>query len=201
LERELEDSDLISPIFESVTLDKATKIFNWFMRTVSYIQSEIGARNEALSDPSILPPARIYKRKVLERMKGYPVSSRFFGEDRIATAIAVRLGFCHKFSTRLKLYKIDDQGYHSYWRKHYRYALGIHRDLTLLGKSILRSYIVLRRLNHINVLFPLLSLLYSGRTITISQNVKKSFDVAIMKYMIDLAMLIGDLKGSIYAEK
>jgi hypothetical protein len=128
-------------------------------------------------------------------MKGYPVSSSFFGEDRVATALAVRLGFRYKFSTRLKLLKIDEPGYRSYRRKHYKYALGVHRDLTLLGKSILRNYIVLRRLNHINVLFPLLSLLYTGRTIVMSRSVKKAFDVALMKYMIDLAMFMGDLKG------
>jgi len=201
LERELEDCDLIAPIFEYVSLDEAIRVFNWFTRTACYLQSRTFARGKVLNDPSIFPVARIYKRRVLERLKGYPVSSRFFGEDRIATAIAVRLGFRHKFSTRLKLYKIDDQGYHSYWRKHYRYAFGIHRDLTLLGKSILRSYIVLRRLNYINVLLPLFSLLYLGETIIVSQSVKKAFDVATMKYMIDLAMFIGDLKGSIYAEK
>jgi glycosyltransferase involved in cell wall biosynthesis len=201
LESELGDVDLVSPVFECIPIDKATEVFNWFMKTVSYIQSETVNQASALSDPSILPPARIYKRRVLEKIKGYPVSSRFFGEDRVATALAVRLGFRYKFSTRLKLLKIDEPGYRSYWRKHCKYALGIHKDLTLLGKSLLRNYIVLRRLNHIDVLFPLLSLLYAGKTIVMFRGVKKAFNVALMKYMIDLAMFMGDLKGSIYAEK
>jgi hypothetical protein len=37
---------------------------------------------KGISDPSILPPARIFKRVMLEKMKGYTVSLRFFGEDR-----------------------------------------------------------------------------------------------------------------------
>jgi hypothetical protein len=171
------------------------------MKTVSYIQTETTIGGKVVNDPSILPPARIFKRRVLERMKGYPVSSRFFGEDRIATALAIRLGFRYKFSTRLKLFKIDEPGFGSYWKKHYRYALGIHRDLTSLGKSTLRGYIVARRLNHINTLFPILSILYTGRSFTISQNIRESIEVSLMKYLIDLAMFIGDLKGSIYGKK
>jgi len=198
LERELEDGDLISPVFECIPIDKATMVFNRFMKTVSYIQSQTVNQFGALSDPSIFPPARIYKRKVLEKMKSYPVSSRFFGEDRITTALAIRLGFRYKFSTRLKLFKIDESGYKSYWRKHYRYALGIHRDLTSLGKSILRDYIVARRLNHINALFPILSILYAGRSLTISRNLREAIEVSLMKYLVDIAMFTGDLKGSMY---
>jgi glycosyltransferase involved in cell wall biosynthesis len=198
LERELEDGDLVSPVFECIPIDKATRVFDRFMKTVSYIQSQTVNQSSALSDPSIFPPARIYKRKVLEKMKGYPVSSRFFGEDRITTALAIRLGFRYKFSTRLKLFKIDEPGYKSYWRKHYSYALGIHRDLTSLGKSILRGYIVARRLNHINALFPILSILYAGRSLTISRNLREAIEISLMKYLVDLAMFTGDLKGSMY---
>jgi hypothetical protein len=134
-------------------------------------------------------------------MKGYPLSSRFFGEDRIATAIAVRLGFRYKFSTQLKLFKIDESGYYSYWKKHYRYAIGIHQDLSLLGKNILRGYIITRRLNHINVLFPLLPLLYAGRSLVVSRNIRNAAEVLLMKYLIDLAMFTGDLKGFIHVDK
>jgi glycosyltransferase involved in cell wall biosynthesis len=198
LEQELEDSDLISPIHECVPIDGATRVFNLFMKTVSYIQTETTIGGKVVNDPSILPPARIFKRRVLERMKGYPLSSRFFGEDRIATAVAVRLGFRYKFSTQLKLFKIDEPGYRSYWRKHYRYAIGIHRDLSLLGKNILRGYIITRRLNHINVLFPLLSLLYAGRSLAVSRNMRNAAEVLLMKYLIDLAMFTGDLKGFLH---
>jgi glycosyltransferase involved in cell wall biosynthesis len=198
LERELEDVDLVSPVFECIPIDKATMAFNQFMKTVSYIQNQTVNKSGALSDPSILPPARIYKRRVLEKMRGYPVSSRFFGEDRIATTLAIKLGFRYKFSTLLKLFKIDESGYKSYWRKHYRYALGIHRDVTPLGKSILKGYIVARRLNHINVLFPVLSILYVGRSLAISRSIREAIEVSLMKYMIDLAMFTGDLKGSVH---
>jgi glycosyltransferase involved in cell wall biosynthesis len=199
LELELKDNDLISPMFEWIPLDKATRVFSWFAKAVIYIQKNAVEKSSNISDPSILPQARIYKREVLEKMNGYSVSSSFFGEDRIVTALAIKLGFRYKFSTRLRLLKIDDPGYQSYWKKHFRYALGIHRDLTPLGRSILRNYIIARRLNHINAFFPVLSLIYAWRTYLLTRSFKNSIEVALMKYMVDFAMLAGDLKGSIYA--
>ena len=201
LKEELENNDLVSPLFECVRIDRATNVFNQFMKTVSHIQSNVVNSSKIANSFSVLPPARIFKRQVLEKLRGYPVCSRFFGEDRIPTALAVKLGFRYKFSTCLKIFKIDDPGYQSYWRKHFRYALGIHRDLTRLGKSILRDYIIARRLNHINAFFPVLSLIYAWRNYLLTRSVKNSIEVALMKYMIDSAMLAGDLKGSLYAGK
>jgi len=183
-------------MFEVIPLDKATRAFNLFMKTVSYIQRETALTRKTIKDPSILPPARIYKHRVIERMKGYPVSSRFFGEDRIATAIAVKLGFRYKFSRKLKLLKIDEPGYDAYWRKHYRYNLGVHRDVTELGRQILRGYIVARRLHHVNVVLPIFSLLYALVQYRYSKNLKEAVGVALMKYFIDVAMLYGDLVGA-----
>jgi len=200
LEKELGEADLISPMFEVTPLDKATRIFNLFMKTVSCIQGETSSMR-MVKDPSILPPARIYKRRVLERIKGYPVSSRFFGEDRMITALAVRFGFCYKFSSRLKLLKIDAPGYYSYWKKHFRYAIGIHRDLTKLGKVVLRNYIIMRRLNHVNIFLPMLSVIYAFKTYTLKRSLRDSVKVALMKYLVDSAILAGDLKGAFYAEK
>jgi len=107
LRKELEDYDLISPLFEVIPLDNVTKYFSKFMTVVSYLQ----VANKMISKPSILPPARIFKRQVLEKMHGYPLFSRFFGEDRMATALAVKLGFHYKFSTKLKLLKIEEPRY------------------------------------------------------------------------------------------
>jgi len=116
LEKELEEADFISPMFDVIPLDKATRVFNLFMKTVSCIQNETISMQKTIKDSSILPPARIYKREVLEKIKCYPLSSRFFGEDRISTALAFKFGFSYKFSHRLKLLKIDDPGYYSYWK-------------------------------------------------------------------------------------
>jgi len=138
---------------------------------------------------------------VLERIKGYPSSSRFFGEDRILTALAFKSGFRYKFSHRLKLLKIDDPGYHSYWKKHFRYSTGVHRDLTELGKAFLRTYIIMRRLNHINVFLPILSVIYAWKTYTLTRSLRDSVEVALMKYMVDSAMFVGDLKGAFYAKE
>jgi len=192
LEEELKN-DLIAPLFECICLDQATSVFNQFMKTVSNIQSNIVNNGTVVNDPSVLPPARIFKRKVLERMKGYPVCSSFFGEDRIATALAIKLGFHYKFSPRLKLLKIDETGYHAYWKKHFRYGFGISRDVTPLGKRILRGYIIARRLNHLNIIAPLLSIIYAQKSHELVRSFKISIDVAFMKYFIDLAMLIGDV--------
>jgi len=195
LEKELEDADLISltPIYAS--LDKATSIFNDFMKVLSYMVVS-AIRGRRILDPSIFPPARIYKREVLERLKGYPVSSRFLGEDKIVTALAVRLGFRYKFSTRLKLLKIDNPGYCSYWRKHYRYSLGLHKDVTPFGKNILRGYIVSRRAGHVNVVVPIISIIYALNSYRYLKDFGKSINIALMKYFIDVAMFLGDLIGA-----
>ncbi|MEM4490591.1 MAG: glycosyltransferase [Desulfurococcaceae archaeon] len=189
LRKELEYYDLISPLFEVIPLDNATKRFSEFMIVASYFQIV----KRAISKPSILPPARIFKRRVLEKMNGYPLLSRFFGEDRIATALAVKLGFHYKFSTKLRLLKIEEPGYFSCWRKHFRYGVGINIDVASLGKRLLRDYIIMRRLNHLNVLIPAVSLIYASRYYGMMREIKMSIYVALTKYFIDLAILSGDI--------
>jgi len=191
VEEELSDSDLVSPLFEIAPLDQATKTFNKFIKVVSYLQNTQKTKDK----PSILPPARIFKRHVLKKMHGYPLSSKFFGEDRIATALAVKLGFRYKFSTRLKLLKIDEIGYFAYWKKHFRYGFGIEKDTTFLGKRLLRDYIVARRFNHLNVLIPIISTFYAKEYYKLERDLRDSMKVALMKYLIDLAMFLGDLNG------
>jgi glycosyltransferase involved in cell wall biosynthesis len=197
LEEELKNNDLVSPLLECVRIDRATSVFNQFMKTVSYMQNNIVINSKIVDDPSVLPPARIFKREVLERMKGYPISSRFFGEDRITTSLAIKLGFRYRFSSRLKLLKIDEPGYNAYWKKHFRYGLGMNKDVTTLGKRVLRGYIIARRLNHLNTIVPLLSMVYAQKSYELIRSFKISIDVALMKYLIDLAMLLGDVDGSL----
>lgn len=194
LESELENSDLISPLTEVIALDKATKAFNelgrlWMLLT----------KSTRINDPSILIPARIFKRKVLERIKGYPVSSRYFGEDRILTALAVRLGFRYKFSTHLKLLKIDEPTYTAYWKKHLRYGLGMNKDVSLIGKRILRGYILARRISHVNVILPLLTIMCAGKAYLHTKSFRKSLQVVLMKHLIDFSMFLGDLKGLLFS--
>jgi glycosyltransferase involved in cell wall biosynthesis len=193
LEEELKNSDLVSPLFECVHIDQATSVFNQFMKTISYMQSNIVNNSKIVNDPSVLPPARIFKRQVLEKMKGYPVCSSFFGEDRIVTALAIKLGFRYRFSPRLKLLKIDEAGYSAYWKKHFRYGLGMNKDVNSLGKRILRGYVIARRLNHLNIIVPLLSMIYAQKCYELVRGFMISIDVALMKYFIDLAMLLGDV--------
>jgi glycosyltransferase involved in cell wall biosynthesis len=201
LEKELSEADVISPMFIIVPLNKATKAFNNFMKVVTVAQLSGISSKSNIRDPSILPPVRIFKRKVLEKIGGYPLSSKFFGEDRIATAVAVKLGFKYKFAPRLKLLKIDVPGHIAYWRKHFRYALGVHKDLTPLGKRILKNYIVMRRFSHINIFIPILSLLYMREMLTYSRNISDAINVFLMKIFIDLAMMLGDITGAMHARK
>jgi glycosyltransferase involved in cell wall biosynthesis len=193
LEEELENNDLVSPLLECVRIDRATNVFNQFMKTVSHIQSNVVNSSKIANGFSVFPPARIFKRHVLEKLKGYPVCSRFFGEDRIVTALAIKLGFRYKFSSSLKLLKIDEPGYSAYWRKHFRYGLSMNKDVNALGKRILRGYIIARRLNHLNIIVPLLSIMYAQKCYELTRSFKTSIDVALMKYFIDLAMLVGDV--------
>jgi len=121
----------------------------------------------------------------------------FFGEDKIATALAVKLGFCYKLSSRLKLLKIDNPGYYSYWKKHFRYSLGIHKDVTPFGKSVLRGYMIARRISHVNAILPIISLIYALNSYRYLKSFSRSISIALMKYFVDTAMFLGDLSGAL----
>ncbi len=94
------------------------------------------AQQTRFTDPSLLPTARVFKCKVLEKMKGYPPLSRFFGEDRITTTLAVRLGFRYKYTLKIKVIKIDEPSYQAYWKKHFRYGKGIVHDIVPLIEKV-----------------------------------------------------------------
>jgi glycosyltransferase involved in cell wall biosynthesis len=195
LEEELKDNDLLALSTIILPLDKATKIFDTFQYMVNFLSST--QPNIRFIDPSLLSPARVFKRKVLEKMKGYPPLSRFFGEDRIATTLAVRLGFRYKYTLKIKLIKIDDPSYQAYWKKHFRYGKGIVYDIVLLGKSLLKKYIIMRKITYINLVFPIFSFLFFIRTCLFTKSLKPSLDIFLLKYFIDLAMLLGEIQGSI----
>jgi len=191
LQQELNDSDLIAPLYEILPLDKATKTFAHFAKVVINIQN----KSNRLFDPSILTQARIYRRHVLEKIGGYPPFSKFYGEDRIMTALAIRLGFRYKLSQRLKLIKIDDPGFMAYWKKHYRYGCGISRDLSKLGKQLLRGYIIARNISYINLILPIFTLFYIININQIQRSTKSFLNIILMKYLVDLSMLVGNIKG------
>jgi len=196
LEEELKDSDLLALSTIILPLDKATKIFDTFQYMATFLSST--QQNIRFTDPSLLPVARVFKRKVLEKMKGYPPLSRFFGEDRIPTTLAVRLGFRYKYTPKIKLIKIDEPSYQAYWKKHFRYGKGIVYDIVPLGKSLLKKYIIIRKITYINVVFPIFSLLFFIKTYLFAKSLKSSFDIFLFKYFIDLAMFLGEIEGSMY---
>ncbi|MFZ8808594.1 MAG: glycosyltransferase family 2 protein [Pyrobaculum sp.] len=195
LEEELKDSDLLAPSIIILPLDKVTKIFNTFKYMVNFLSTS--QPNIKFTDSSLLPEARVFKRKVLEKLKGYPPLSRFFGEDRIATTLAVRLGFRYKYTLKIKLIKIDDPSYQAYWKKHFRYGKGIVHDIVPLGKSLLKKYIIMRKITYINLVSPTFSFLFFIRTCLFTKSLKPSLDIFLLKYFIDLAMLLGEIHGFI----
>jgi len=195
LEEELKDSDLLALSTIVLPLDKATKKFDAFQYTLNFLSS--AQQNIRFTDPSLLPTARVFKRKVLERMKGYPPLSRFFGEDKITTTLAARLGFRYKYTLKIKLIKIDEPSYQAYWKKHFRYGKGIVHDIFPLGKSLLKKYIIIRKITYINVVFPIFSFSFFIRTYLLTKSLKPSLDIFLLKYFIDLAMLLGEIEGSI----
>jgi len=195
LEEELKDSDLLALSTIVLPLDKATKKFDAFQYTLNFLSST--QSNIRFTDPLFLPIARVFKRKVLEKMKGYPLLSRFFGEDRIPTTLAVQLGFRYKYTPKIKLIKIDEPGYQAYWKKHFRYGKGIVHDIVPLGKSLLKKYIILRKITYINLVFPIFSFLFFIRTYLHTKSLKPSLDIFLFKYFIDLAMFLGEIEGSI----
>ncbi len=199
LEEELKDSDLLALSTIILPLDKATKIFDTFQYMLNFLSTT--QPNIKFTDPSLLPPARIFKRKVLEKMKGYPLLSSFFGEDRIPTTIAVQLGLRYKYTPKIKLIKIDEPSYQAYWKKHFRYGKGIVHDIVPLGKSLLKKYIIIRKITYINVVFPIFSFSLFIRTYLLTKSLKPSLDIFLFKYFIDLAMLLGEIEGSMCITK
>jgi glycosyltransferase involved in cell wall biosynthesis len=193
LEEELKDSDLLALSTVILPLDKATKIFDTFQYMVNFLSST--QPNTRFIDPSLFFPARVFKRKVLEKMKGYPPLSRFFGEDRIATTLSVRLGLRYKYTLKMKLIKIDEPGYQAYWKKHFRYGKGIVLDIAPLGESLLKKYIITRKISYINLVFPTFSFIFFIRTYLLTKSLKTSLDIFLLKYFIDLAMFLGEIEG------
>jgi len=182
------DADVISVLGAILELDRYTKVFNMFVNVSARISPK-GA--------SIILPARIFRREALEKLGGYPALSRFFGEDKIVTVLAVAKGLKHKYVPELKIVKIDEPSLKSYFRKHVRYGEGIARDLSRGGRRVLRNYILVRRLTYLNILIPVLSALYmfKAKQQCREANMSDLLSVFMLKYAIDLAMFLGELKA------
>jgi len=180
------DYDVIIPSFTILSIDKATRIFN-------YTFNIIERTSVNLKKPSIIQPARIFTRKILEQLHGYPPLSRYFGEDRVATSLATLKTPKIAYMPELKIIKIDDPTLAAYIKKHARYGKGIQRDLTPVAKQLLRDYIIARRATYINLVLPAISAIYAAYAFRAFRNILVSLQVFAMKYIIDISMLIGEL--------
>jgi len=180
--------DLVTPGWIILGLDPVTKTFH----TLSTI---VGKVSLDLSKPSLLTPARIFTRKALNLIHGYPPLSRYTGEDRVATSLAVLKGLRYAFIPKLKIIKIDETHISSYIRKHIRYGEGINKDLTSTARRLLRDYILARRITYTNLILPAISAMYAAYAFRASKSISESLRVFAMKYVIDLSMLLGELKS------
>jgi len=180
--------DLVTPGWIILGLDPVTKTFH----TLSTI---VGKVSLDLSRPSLLTPARIFKREALNLIHGYPPLSRYTGEDRVATSLAVLKGLKYAFIPKLKIIKIDETHINSYIRKHIRYGEGINKDLTPVARRLLRDYILARRITYTNLILPAISAIYAAYAFRASKSISESLRVFAMKYIIDLSMLLGELKS------
>lgn len=182
------DADAISVQGVILGLDRYTRAFNMFINVSARIRPK---------GVSLILPARIFKREALEKLGGYPVLSRFFGEDKIATVLAIAKGLKLKYVPELKIIKIDEPSFKSYFKKHVRYGEGIARDLSGGGRRVLRDYILVRRLTYLNILVPALSVLYmlKAKQQHREANLADLLAVFMLKYAIDLAMLLGELEA------
>jgi len=180
--------DLVTPGWIILGLDPVTKTFH----TLSTI---VGKVSLDLSRPSLLTPARIFKRKALNLIHGYPPLSRYTGEDRVATSLAVLKGLKYAFIPKLKIIKIDETHINSYIRKHIRYGEGINKDLTTTARLLLRDYILARHITYVNLILPAVSAMYAAYALHASKSISESLRIFAMKYIIDLSMLLGELKS------
>lgn len=178
--------DIIAPQTVVLEIDKATKMFSEF--TGVFEDLTLRANKH-----SIIPPARIYKRRALEKSCGYPQLSSFFAEDRLATAVCLQFSFKYSYNPNLRIYKIDDATIRAYFKKHVRYGQGIHNDLQPAAKYFLKDYIIFRRLTYLNIFFPILSFSYALKEL----NPNKSWHIFVMKWIVDVSMFLGELKAII----
>lgn len=184
------DYDVIIPSFTIFSIDKATRIFN-------YTFNIIERTSVNLKKSSIIQPARIFTRRILEQLHGYPPLSRYFGEDRIVTALAMLKTSKIAYMPELKIIKIDDPTLAAYIKKHTRYGKGIQRDLTPTAKQLLKDYIIARRATYINLVLPAISTMYAMYAFHTLKSMSDSLQIFAMKYVIDLSMLLGELKSLI----
>jgi len=182
----ISDYDVIIPSFTILSIDNATRIFNYTFNIIEQISIN-------LKKSSIIPQARIFTRKILKQLHGYPLLSRYFGEDRVVTALATLKTPKIAYMPELKIIKIDDPTLAAYIKKHARYGKGIRRDLTPTAKQLLRDYIIARRATYLNVILPAISAIYAAYAFRAFRNILVSLQVFAMKYIIDISMLMGEL--------
>jgi hypothetical protein len=186
----MEGIDLLATAVEVVSLDEATRAFRAFLKVFDSVSSGVGGGG-------VVPQVRAYSAEALKRMGGYPLLSRFFAEDRLATAYGLRLGLKYAYEPSVRVLKLDMPTYMQYLNKHYRYGRGIHTDLTPAGRILLRDYLLLRRLAYIDLPLPAATTLYFAMRMRKDEEPTRLSKVMVIKWLLDFGMLAGEVAGSV----
>jgi glycosyltransferase involved in cell wall biosynthesis len=182
--------DVIAPRIRVLRVDAATRSFGDFLDVFDVFTSRLGGGG-------VVPQVRVYRAEALRRMGGYPLLSKFFAEDRLATRYSILLGLRYAYEPALTLVKADSPGFISYFRKHRRYGKGIHTDLTASGASLLRGYVIARRLAYLDLPLPVASSVYLAASLARRGRASSLPRVMAAKWLIDAGMLAGDLGASL----
>jgi glycosyltransferase involved in cell wall biosynthesis len=183
-------TDLLAPGMEVVALGDATRAFRAFLKMFDLVSSGVGGGG-------VVPQVRVYTAEALRVMGGYPLLSRFFAEDRLATAYALRLGLRYSYEPGVTLLKLDRPTYMNYLSKHYRYGKGIHTDLTPAGRILLRDYLLLRRLAYVDLPLPVATTLYFATRPRERDGSARLSRIIVIKWLLDFGMLVGEIWGSL----
>lgn len=190
-------------IFDAVTpktiippLDKTTKLLNLIASLIEYLAE--------LRHRVYFPFPRILKRKTLEEIGGYPFFSCFMAEDQILKYLLLSKNKKIILAHDLVIYKIEEPGIFACMKKHFRYGQGLQSDIDKHGASILREYMIFRRISYINVFIPVHSIVLPLLSRSMLKKRELSYEnytvndllsVSLIKYVIDFSMFLGEIYG------
>ena len=188
--RKINEWGALMPYTTIIPLKGYSGIFNMFATHILQRQFE-----------NMFP--RIVRSDIIRDNPFWSLLSRFWGEDRLLLQQLKIQRVRRLFAQDLVIYKYEEPSFINYWHKHIRYGEGMCKDLNRYAKRILLKDIVLRRLSYIDIILPLLSLYTSilmaltMKNLSLKDRIVNSIKVSLLRYLIRLAMIIGDIKGCI----
>ena len=188
--RNMNEWGALIPYTIIIPLKGSSSIFNMFVAYVLQRRLE-----------NMFP--RIVRSSIVRGKPFWSLLSRFWGEDMLLLQQLKNQKVRILFAQDLVIYKYEEPTFINYWHKHIKYGEGMCKDLNRYAKRILLKDIVLRRLSYIDIIFPLLSLYTSilmvltMKNLSLKDRIVNSVKVSLLRYLIRLAMIVGDIKECI----